>query len=694
MKKNGFQDAYDKATVPSEANKPPAIAPVNFKGSPEMNAAYDQQVQGLKAPPAAVKEGAPSWLGRPVLDPSHHGDLEQRAAINEFQHKMPRAQAEAKAHEEYVKDHRQRAAAHHLQGMRAAGALGNKDDAHKHWLLYDMHMKALGLESVGPVPPEVQKHTEAQGQKPLYRFKAHKGDVYALQDHKKSQEQEVQKSELSKAEPRFRAAFHHVPTQKVYIPKLPIHDFDDVAEQAGVSRDEMYGPNSPWVSGFVDKTGKFYNREEAAEIVAPGPWKGVKQLESTSYLEGVEEGTFKSEAKTCKWRLGERRCQRKVNDGYCHSHKDHWANKIKQKEAAEAPELEKATPKDIAFEKGKRPFKAGQKVYQTSHTGEKFQYTIANNDYQMMRWMDHDHPHVFIKPDGWKGSAGWYPLAALHFDEPTQKSEYDLPEVLEILAKTAKAALEKNLVPPPAPVKQGPALHGTVEGFVGALKTLPKGSPERGKFLTQHMNHAPFLAALQKHPQGKQVHAMLTQHLNSTANAGFKPGKVVATVKSELAKGDVIQFPGNKTPAQDQGKAASVTPIEDEGKAWVNAQAQQQAHRDGNKSALAALAGPAPTGPRRVVDTQSMGEYLASNHGNADLSDPAQVDAIADGISKHFGVHPLTAFNGINLHTRRHLGNNRDLGHVTVEMTKYLKAQEPGAKPSRIPGRRPKSPQK
>ena len=83
------------------------------------------------------------------------------------------------------------------------------------------------------------------------------------------------------------------------------------------------------------------------------------------------------------------------------------------------------------------------------------------------------------------------------------------------------ANLKKSLAPavPAAP------LHNTVEGFLGGLKALPKGSPARGKFISQHMNHAPFLTALHSHPQGKQVHAMLTAHLNSAANAGFVPGK-------------------------------------------------------------------------------------------------------------------------------------------------------------------------
>ncbi len=87
--------------------------------------------------------------------------------------------------------------------------------------------------------------------------------------------------------------------------------------------------------------------------------------------------------------------------------------------------------------------------------------------------------------------------------------------------------LAKNL-----PLAQAPALHNTVEGFMGGLKSLPKGSPARGKLITQHMNHAPFLTALNAHPQGKQVHAMLMTHLNSQANAGFKPGASVAMAKA------------------------------------------------------------------------------------------------------------------------------------------------------------------
>jgi hypothetical protein len=63
-------------------------------------------------------------------------------------------------------------------------------------------------------------------------------------------------------------------------------------------------------------------------------------------------------------------------------------------------------------------------------------------------------------------------------------------------------------------------LHSTVEDFMGGLKALPKGTAERGKFITAHMSHAPFISALNAHHQGKQLHSMLMNHLNSPANAG------------------------------------------------------------------------------------------------------------------------------------------------------------------------------
>ena len=85
-------------------------------------------------------------------------------------------------------------------------------------------------------------------------------------------------------------------------------------------------------------------------------------------------------------------------------------------------------------------------------------------------------------------------------------------------------------------------IHHDVMGFMTGLKALPKTGPERGKYITAHMNDPQFLAALQKHPQGKQVHQQLTSFLNSPANAGAGKGvvkaesmhrKIVATIIKE-----------------------------------------------------------------------------------------------------------------------------------------------------------------
>lgn len=121
-----------------------------------------------------------NWLGHAVVDPDAIADLETRAAVNEFGRKLPRHEAEDAAWKDYVREQHEKAAAHHLAGMKAASAGVNKEDAHKHWLLYDLHTKALGKNGVGPVPVEVEKRLAEQ--KPLYRFKSHPGDLYVLEN--------------------------------------------------------------------------------------------------------------------------------------------------------------------------------------------------------------------------------------------------------------------------------------------------------------------------------------------------------------------------------------------------------------------------------------------------------------------------------------------------------------------------------
>jgi len=137
----------------------------------------------------SILEKCPLWLGKyPIVDADHVDRLEQDAAIGEFGHKMPRHEAEARAHSDYRHDQLSEAAAHHLVGLTAAHAAGASDDAKKHAAMYGVALKALGHDDVMNPPPEVAskaKHTPAE----VYKFKAHRGDAFALPEHKEETEE-------------------------------------------------------------------------------------------------------------------------------------------------------------------------------------------------------------------------------------------------------------------------------------------------------------------------------------------------------------------------------------------------------------------------------------------------------------------------------------------------------------------------
>jgi hypothetical protein len=92
---------------------------------------------------------------------------------------MTRADAEHRAHHEYTKDKHREAAAYHLQGLKAAQAAGSQEEGHKHGLLYQLHMKKLGLNPMDAVPHEIQSLADKQDK--FYNFKPHRGDVFLLQ---------------------------------------------------------------------------------------------------------------------------------------------------------------------------------------------------------------------------------------------------------------------------------------------------------------------------------------------------------------------------------------------------------------------------------------------------------------------------------------------------------------------------------
>lgn len=121
------------------------------------------------------------WQNRPILHEDHKRDLDANSAIGEFISKIPKLDAENKAYDEYKRKHTQEAAAWHLQGMRSAQSSGDSDAMKKHGAMYSMHVKQLGLDPYGPVPPEIASVVSNPKRDKVYKFKAHRGDSFLLQ---------------------------------------------------------------------------------------------------------------------------------------------------------------------------------------------------------------------------------------------------------------------------------------------------------------------------------------------------------------------------------------------------------------------------------------------------------------------------------------------------------------------------------
>ena len=153
-------------------------------------------------------------------------------------------------------------------------------------------------------------------------------------------------------------------------PKATAADFEQLFHQlAAAQKEEPAGKPSGLVDGVREQVVKVLQqvKAHAAEL------EQMKQSNPEMYTSvvGVVQATIamargamgdegqqpeqgepveKAEGRVgrCKWKLGERRCQRQVTGNYCHDHVDHWANKIKANQPQTPDELDKA-----ALEAGK-----------------------------------------------------------------------------------------------------------------------------------------------------------------------------------------------------------------------------------------------------------------------------------------------------------------------------------------------------
>jgi hypothetical protein len=123
-----------------------------------------------------IQGKAKDWYGKPVLNDTDVDGLETAAAWKEFGEGTPRKQAEQEAYDEYAKTQHQKAAAHHLRGMRAAQASGDLDESRLHGEAYHHHMLSLGHDPTDQVPDEIKALVEDEGKARHYKFKSHPAD--------------------------------------------------------------------------------------------------------------------------------------------------------------------------------------------------------------------------------------------------------------------------------------------------------------------------------------------------------------------------------------------------------------------------------------------------------------------------------------------------------------------------------------
>lgn len=223
------------------------------------------------------KVNAPEWNGKTIVKPEDAHDLEQRAAIYEFKHRMPREDAEHRAHHEYKKDKHKEAAAYHYYGMKAAQAVADQEEGRKHGVMYSMHMKALGLDSSGPVPNDIK--SLAADQSRFYRFKPHRADAFLL-DKSDMNKSELEKGDMLKFPGNSAPAVdlgQAAPVKKIPTPQIP--DCDSCQKHAHVA---LNGPASALQNAIGPlSAAEFQKRHSHRDLSQPAQYQEAHRALTT-----------------------------------------------------------------------------------------------------------------------------------------------------------------------------------------------------------------------------------------------------------------------------------------------------------------------------------------------------------------------------------------------------------------------------
>jgi len=118
-----------------------------------------------------------TWRNKPILKDKDIQDLDQTTTAYALKLGDTK-KAEEKAYNEYQRNHRLDAAAHHYKALGMALAKCNQNAAAHHRLAYQGHMQALGLNGLESPPRVIMERIRQMVDNEQFRFKAHPADIF------------------------------------------------------------------------------------------------------------------------------------------------------------------------------------------------------------------------------------------------------------------------------------------------------------------------------------------------------------------------------------------------------------------------------------------------------------------------------------------------------------------------------------
>ncbi|TXH45930.1 MAG: hypothetical protein E6Q97_30635 [Desulfurellales bacterium] len=124
-----------------------------------------------------LKSDAAEWRSRPILRPEDARDLDHAAAARSLSSGSTQ-EGERMAYEEYSRNQRLDAMAHHFRQAGEAQQRGDRPTSDRHMLAYAAHARAIGADPVGTPPPEVGERIRQLAGKRA-SFRSHPADRLA-----------------------------------------------------------------------------------------------------------------------------------------------------------------------------------------------------------------------------------------------------------------------------------------------------------------------------------------------------------------------------------------------------------------------------------------------------------------------------------------------------------------------------------